>query len=282
MLHIATVHWLDESWIDIQCKYFERYSAGNPYRLYAYLNGIDVEPFKEKFHYISTDPIVAHITKLNLLAEEISRQGAPEDILIFIDGDAFPVSDYVTYVKKHLNEFPIVAVQRLENEGDPQPHPSFCATTIKFWNEIKGDWSKGPKWKTNSGVMRSDTGGVLWKKLLDEKISWKPILRSNDIDIHPLWFGLYGNIVYHHGAAFRTPYCTVDIERAKETLWKKLIFKVADLPAVSRLKGGWVQNAAYSYVMKEIIEKTQKDSQRILQEICENPQFYKQFIASVN
>lgn len=278
MLHIATVHWLDATWVDIQCNYFAQVLGETPYSLYAFLNGIDEKPYRDKFHYISTEPIVAHITKLNLLAEEICRTGAPEDIIIFIDGDAFPVKNFVPYIKEQLQHFPLVAVQRLENEGDPQPHPSFCATTIRFWKKIEGDWSKGPKWQTNTGALRSDTGGVLWDKLNRAGISWKPILRSNVVNLHPLWFGVYGDLIYHHGAAFRTPYCTVDIAEARKSIWKKILLEIADVPAVSKLKGGWFQNAVYSFVMKEKIEKTNAESRMIISEIQSNKHFYRRFL----
>lgn len=277
MIHIATVHWLDATWVEIQCRYFARWMKDTPYRLYGFLNGIDPEPYRQSFAYISTEPIVAHITKLNLLADEICRVGHPEDIIIFIDGDAFPVNDFVPFVMKQLQNFPLVAIQRLENEGDPQPHPSFCATTIKFWQEIKGDWSKGPKWRTNTGTMRSDTGGVLWDKLTRAGIAWKPILRSNAVNLHPLWFGIYGDLIYHHGAAFRTPYCSVDIALARRCWWRRMVLDIANLPAISRLKGGWFQNAAFSFVMKKRIARTLADSRMILAEIHANDTFHLRF-----
>ena len=278
MLHIATVHWLDPTWVDIQCTYFAKTLSRTPYRLYAFLNGIDEKPHRDKFHYISTQPIVSHITKLNLLAEEICHTGEPDDIIIFIDGDAFPVNNFVPYIEEQLQHFPLVAVQRLENEGDPQPHPSFCATTIRFWKEIDGDWSKGPKWQTNTGTLRSDTGGVLWEKLGRAGISWKPILRSNVVNLHPLWFGVYGDLIYHHGAAFRTPYCTVDIAEARKSAWRKMLLDIADVRAVSKLKGGWFQNAVYSFVMKDRINETTENSRKIVSEIQSTSDFYKQFL----
>ena len=60
-----------------------------------------------------------------------------EDILLFIDGDAFPISDVATYAEEKLKQFPLIAVQRSENDGDPQPHPCFCITTVGFWKKNK-------------------------------------------------------------------------------------------------------------------------------------------------
>ena len=276
MIHIATVHWLDETWVDIQLDYFKRHLAESPYQVYAFLNGLDADKYREKIHYVSTEPIVAHTTKLNLLADRICQQADPDDIIYFIDGDAFPVGDIHGYVQEKLKNVPLVAIQRLENEGDPQPHPSFCATTVRFWQEIDGDWGQGPQWITGSGKRRTDTGGLLWAKLNERKIEWSAMLRSNRIDVHPLWFGLYADLIYHHGAAFRTPYCMVDIRNARKTWWKKRLMDIAD-SSIGTSRGGWLQNAIYSFVMKKNIQQTVQDSKDILVDIQTNPFFYKRF-----
>ena len=51
----------------------------------------------------------------------------------------------------------------------------------------------------------TDTGGMLMDALEREGVGWHPILRTNAVDPNPLWFGVYGDLVYHHGAGFRTP-----------------------------------------------------------------------------
>lgn len=280
MIHIATVHWLDETWVDIQLSFFRRFLSQYPYRIYAFLNGIDPEPYRHKIHYLRTDPIAAHIRKLNILADHIGSVAAQEDILLFIDGDAFPIGNIGEFLTEQLSKFPLVAIQRSENCGDPQPHPSFCATTVQFWKRIQGDWGQGPQWETFDGRKRTDTGALLWDKLTKKKIPWKKMLRSNRVDLHPLWFGVYANLVYHHGAAFRIPYCSVDIEEAKKTRWKRWCMRIAD-SRLGSLGGGWVQNAVYSYTMRNRIQKSLEDSRRISKEILQDPYFAKRFCPSL-
>lgn len=276
MIHIATVHWLDDTWVDIQLAYFEKYLESDTFRVYAFLNGINTEIYRRRMHYISTEPIQPHATKLNLLAEEISKQAEPDDIIFFIDGDAIPVGDIESFVKEKLKQFDLVAIQRLENEGDPQPHPSFCATTVRFWNEIGGDWEQGPTWTTSDGIVRSDVGAVLWEKLKKQEIDWLPMHRSNTLDLHPLWFGVYEGLIYHHGAAFRTPYCMIDIKNARQSRWKRYLMDIAD-SKMGAIRQGWVQNAIYSFVMKRQIRKVQGHSSRILGEIRHDSAFTQQF-----
>lgn len=279
MIHIATVHWLDETWVDIQLDFLERHLAADSYKVYACLNGIDPGKYQERIHYINTEPIVAHTTKLNLLGREICANASDDDIIYFIDGDAFPIGDIQEYVAEKLQSAPLVAIQRLENEGDPQPHPSFCATTVGFWQEIEGDWGQGPQWLRNDGKLRTDTGGLLWAKLNEKGISWPAMLRSNREDLHPLWFGVYHDLIYHHGAAFRTPFCMVDIHEAKTVWWKRWLIWIAD-SKIGTLGNGWIQNAIYSFVMKGRMQKTIMDSRNILASIQKDPEFYLRFTES--
>jgi len=276
MIHIATVHWLDDTWVDIQLAYFEKYLQPDSYRIYAFLNGIDPERYRTKIYYISTAPIRPHVTKLNLLADEICKHADPDDIIYFIDGDAFPVGDIQGYVSGKLEEFDLVAIQRLENEGDPQPHPSFCATTVAFWQKIDGDWGQGPSWKTLDGRFRTDTGALLWEKLQKQGINWLPMHRSNVLNLHPLWFGVYNDLIYHHGAAFRTPYCMVDIRNARQVWWKRLLMNAAD-SWIGTIKRGWLQNAIYSFVMKKQIKQILDHSQKLIIDIRNDFQFAERF-----
>jgi hypothetical protein len=202
MLHVATVHWQSERWIDIQLRYLHRH-VEEPFRVYAFLNGIP-DGEKRKFFYAAGEPIREHAVKLNRLAEVILREAASEsDLLLFLDGDAFPITSLVPFLRRELLAAPLVAVQRLENNGDRQPHPCFCATTVAFWRSLEGDWNEGYRWTNSAGHPTTDVGGNLLGLLERRGISWRPLLRSNRRNLHPVWFGVYADAVYHHGAGFR-------------------------------------------------------------------------------
>jgi hypothetical protein len=202
MLHIATVHWQNEDWIDIQLSHLKRHIPV-PHRVYAFLNGVPVAN-RAKFFYASLDPIREHASKLNILADIIVSKAADDrDLIMFLDGDAFPIADLMPMLADKLAKHPLVAVQRLENNGDRQPHPCFCVTTVGFWRTIAGDWREGHTWADRAGNPVTDVGGNLLGILEARKIEWSPLLRSNRTNLHPLWFGIYGGAVYHHGAGFR-------------------------------------------------------------------------------
>ncbi len=227
MIHVATVHWLTDRWIDVQLRRLERFAA-REYLVYAFLNGID-ESYDARFHFVSRSA-GRHAEKLNLLAERVGAEAADDDLLVFLDGDAFPVAELAPRLDEMLARRPLVAIRRDENLGEPQPHPSFCATTVGFWKEIGGDWSPGHRWQTTAGKMVTDVGGNLLGELERRGIEWEPLLRTNVRNLHPLWFGVYENLVYHHGAGFRRPMSRVD---------KEQVHHPSRVPVVRRLEYEW-------------------------------------------
>jgi hypothetical protein len=207
VIHIATVHWRDGRWLEPQRRYLERNLEG-PYRIHA-----DADPDGE-----GPD---AHAAKLNALAAAIARDAEPADVLVFLDGDAFPIAPLDGFLEETLSRFPLAAIRRDENLGDKQPHPSFCATTVGFWRELGGDWSRAP-WTNDVGWEISDPGGRLLETLTEKGVEWHPLQRTNRANLHPVLFGVYDDVVYHHGAGFRDVFDRVDRVR---------VGAIPDLPA---------------------------------------------------
>ena len=269
MIHILTVHWKDPKWINIQKEYIMRH-LHDQYLFYAFLNDLS-EEYNKLFDYVSTEPIRDHATKLNILADLASFNAQSEDdVLVFIDGDAFPVREVSTFVQSKLEMFPLVAIQRLENNGDVQPHPSFCATTVKFWRSIRGDWKSGYCWKNQDGIDVTDVGGNLLRNLRGKGVEWYPLLRSNTVNVHPLWFGLYGGIIYHHGAGFRDPVCRCDM-----SLSRKAFHRVIPQSLLCRLRKNKRIRRMYRKV--SVASSVKSLSEEIYQSIIHDDTFFTRF-----
>ncbi len=200
MLHVATVHHRSPRWIDIQLRYLRRHIS-TPFEVWTSLQGIDPS-YGDRFEHV-IDQAGGHAGKLNNLALEISYQAQDDDLLMFLDGDAFPIADPMPVIEQGLAEAGLVAVRRAENTGDEQPHPCFCVTTVRTWREIQGDWSMGHRWQVPDGRRPTDVGGNLLRALELAEVRWHPLLRTNQVRLDPLQFAIYGDIVYHHGAGFR-------------------------------------------------------------------------------
>lgn len=203
VLNIVTVHWRSPKWIDPQLGYLER-NVDVPYRVFASLNGIVDPRRRERFH-LAEDLEGTHAEKLNALAALVVEQSDPEDRLLFLDGDAFPVRPVGAWMDEMLRSHPLAAVRRDENLGDRQPHPCFALTTCRFWQELGGDWREGGTWVNSAGETTTDVGGTLLHQLADGGHRWLPLGRTNTHNPDPLWFGVYAHRVYHHGAGFRPP-----------------------------------------------------------------------------
>lgn len=199
VLHVVTVHWHDSRWVEPQLRFLHRHVAG-PLRTYASLRGID-PALGDRFD-VAVDLDGTHPEKLNALAEMVRADAAADDLLVFLDGDAFPIA---TLDRGVLGDAPLAAVRRDENLGQRQPHPCFCVTTVGFWRDIGGDWNSGYEWLSNTGERITDVGGNLLEILERHEVGWRPLLRSNRWNLDPLLYGVYADVVYHHGAGFRRP-----------------------------------------------------------------------------
>jgi hypothetical protein len=200
MLHIATVHYDSPRWIEIQTRYLRRHISV-PFTTWSSLEHIDPS------YAVHFDQIVqqrgSHAGKLNHLATEIAQVASDEDLLMFLDGDAFPIADPMALITDGLARSALVAVRRAENVNEPQPHPCFCVTTVGTWRRLPGDWTAGPTWPGARGKLTTDVGANLLRRLELTGTPWTQVLRSNRRNLDPLYFGVYGGVVYHHGAGFR-------------------------------------------------------------------------------
>ena len=201
MLHIATVHFRSPAWIEIQTRHLREHIPV-PFQTWTSLQGID--PSYASYFDRVIEQGGLHAAKLNHLAGEICHEAAGEDLLMFLDGDAFPIADPMPLIEDALARAPLVAVRRAENVDEPQPHPCFCVTTVEFWRTLPGDWTAGPLWAGARGKLTTDVGANLLRRLELSGTPWVQVLRSNRRNLDPLNFGVYGDVIYHHGAGFRT------------------------------------------------------------------------------
>lgn len=200
VLHIATVHFGSPRWIEIQTRYLREHISV-PYQTWSSLNRIDPS-YSVHFDRI-IDQTGRHSDKLNHLAIEIGHEADDGDLLMFLDADAFPIADPMPLITDGLSRAPLLAVRRAENNNDRQPHPCFCVTTVGAWRQLPGDWSPGYKW-ASEGRRVSDVGGNLLRQLELTETPWVEVLRSNRKSPDPIFFSVYGDVVYHHGAGSRT------------------------------------------------------------------------------
>jgi len=204
VIHVLTCHHRTDQWVDLQLDALARH-LHEPYRVHASIDGV---ANVDRFDQVTVDP-GEHGPRLNRLAAATVAEADPDDLLIFCDSDALLIADPLPVIRVGLDTgAALVAVRRDENLGEPQPHPSLCAITARTWAEIGGDWRKGHRWTNSLGRPWTDTGANMIPALAGR--AWKPLLRANTVNPHPVFFGVYAGIVYHHGAGSRVALCRAD------------------------------------------------------------------------
>jgi len=267
MIYVATAHINSPRWANIQQRFLQEH-MGEPFEVYASLEGMSPEdvPWDKTFEHKWSHP-----GKLNLLAAEINQVAADDDLIMFLDGDAFPIADPMPLIRSSLERAPILALQRLENAGDPQPHPAFCVMEVRTWRAIHGDWSSGYTWTGGDGLPKSDVGGNMIRLLELAQVEWTPLHRTNTVNLHPVWFGVYGDIVYHHGAGFRPAISRHDLLSAPRKL------PVPKVPGIRHLVR--VINARREYWWeRRHVKRATLLSESIIAEAIADFDFYRRFL----
>lgn len=288
MLHVATVHWKSDRWIEVQRRYLDRFS-GSPYRVYAFVNGVD-QDYSGLFYFYCTEDIECcaggynHGAKLNILADVIASHAADDDILVFLDGDAFPIANLSNFIETNLESAPLLAVRRDENMADVQPHPCFAAARVGFWKEIRGDWKPGYRWKNANGDLVTDTGGNLLGRITEIGTEWYPVLRTNKKNIHPIWFGIYGDVVYHHGAGFRGKVARPELaELNRRFRWRALIKRLCNSPSWTKKNLGHLldslyDDSRYNAELEALRARNAKLMNNVFARLVEDEEFWKMFV----
>jgi hypothetical protein len=197
MIHLATTHFNVADWVERQHRYCSRHILA-PFKVYAAVRGI---PNPLLFHFHRYIPAVdSHAQNLNALARLVLDEADPDDTLLFLDSDAFPIARLDTFLEKKLQSYQLIAVRRLENWYDPFPHPLFCAMKVQTWRELDGDWSEGEY--DNCFGRTADVGGALYSAIEKRALDWYGLRKTNRF-VHGPLFSIYDNLIYHHGAGSR-------------------------------------------------------------------------------
>lgn len=207
MIKICTIHYKTEKFLNLQYDNLEKFT-NNDYKIFCGIDGIKLNNPKNNVTYLDlSKQNTTHAFRLNDLYNIANLESDDNDILIFMDSDCFPIQNWVDYILEKLKINPIVAIQRFENFSAPlgcipevHPHPCFFSTTFGFWRQH------------NLSFDNTETAGYsLINFLMSKNLDFYKLLRSNTVNIHPLMFGVYDDIFYHHGAGNRPPYDGVDI-----------------------------------------------------------------------
>lgn len=189
MIHILTIHFNDR-WVDLQLEKLSKYIT-QPYRVYTVL-GENYDIHKDKF-FISIDAKLKHYESLELLQHKLHELHVDdEDIILILDSDAFPIKNLDYYIEEKLNKYNFCAIVEPELNYNPlpiQPFECFYLFKYKFFKS-------GFSFYYNPGIHSNWNDWMIdW---FDKKnIEWYKLCRTNKHNIHPLYYGIYDDIIFH-------------------------------------------------------------------------------------
>jgi len=221
MIHILTIHHENIRWIDFQFKNIKKYIK-REHRIYmwnatTFHNNVnpdlvwteeDNNRYFSVFDHRNTDNSVIRndpARRFDIMLEKVYEDCDENDILIFMDNDAvfLGLIDEFLFSKLKNEKYDAVGYWVAPSTlTDPTKSidNSFFATTVGYWKKIKGTWD---------GFAEPDKGGDYGSKLteimIDKKTNWYNMKNTNKITLHPRYYKIYENLVYHHGATNSLP-----------------------------------------------------------------------------
>lgn len=195
-------------WSDLQQSFVERTTQGK-WDLVCCLNreissnindryqilDISNNPKPETFYQMSSD----HCRSLSIILDHFHQKIKDYDLFVILDSDAFPIKkNWQSWILSRLEttKKSAAAVFRLENLS-VFPHPCTMVFTkqallegwVNFKVEEKKDLLGNSIWDTCCGLSIEN---------------FYPLIRTNVWNPHPLFFGIYSHLFYHHGCGSRT------------------------------------------------------------------------------
>lgn len=197
---VYTDHVRSPDWYKLQMKFIEKNT--DDFDHCVFVNGTGNYFEKSQvigYGYIANDisqQSYNHLFGLKMLLDYFRRNSEQYDNFAILDSDCFPIKqDWVELLLR--NGYDASINIRYENL-DVFPHPS-----IVFFNKFLLD-------KIDFDVLdTTNLIGETYRELQvlingnNNKQWFFPILRTNRINYHPIMYGIYYDMFYHHGAGSR-------------------------------------------------------------------------------
>ena len=117
-------------------------------------------------------------------------------------------------------------------------------------------------------------------EILNQKdIIWGKVLRSNKLDIHPLFFGIYDDVIYHHGAGFRDPISRIEIAGLEMKRKQKKLMSLIAEPLPNRYFLFWKRRISpYRREEYRIIRKNRELQDDMFAQLKSDRDFHRHLI----
>ncbi len=217
---------LEYPWIDLCLSQIERHSPGWDYEVFVFDNS-HLSPHRalmRKHAHVRVRPASwvaalgrvanripvpqigrflerSHPAALDYLARKVPRDF---DYAVTLDNDSFPVrDDWLDVMVSACEKGAAVAgVYRDEMAPEIEPfiHVSALCVRLDDLRALKVSFGRGAQREI---AHNQDVGQRITYEFTQQGRTIAPLQRSNRVNVHFLMGGLYGDVIYHHGAGSR-------------------------------------------------------------------------------
>ena len=255
-------------WIRLCLEQLERCSAGVPYDLLVWDNShlpeqlelLEADPRVTVFTAREPGKDVRHGRALDRLLRKVPEEA---EYVVTLDTDSFPIRDgWLENITGRLDRGASLAgVWRDEMAPRIAPyiHPSCLAARRTTLEELNVQFARRP------GVHRVDVGQEITNVVVTAGGRLSRLRRSNARNMHFLMGGVYGDLIYHHGAgsrraSFWTSFDT-DADDAVRVLLRDAAFSDLD-GLIDFLTGNGLLEEPSDELPQEDAEETQPSGDR--------------------
>jgi hypothetical protein len=202
-LLVGTIFAKDDSlqrkWLDLQLKFLKDTTFDFDHVCVLYGES-ESEYFSSRTEVINIRPFApdtnskAHVVGLNFLSEIFRSRRQMYRNFLFLDSDAFPIrSDWQTILENKMKKYSVALALRTE-DLETRLHASILFAKPDSLDELYFKI-------TTSGVDLlgdSETDIVAGDFQESQKYRSFPLIRSNQVNVHPTLCGIYYDCFYHH------------------------------------------------------------------------------------
>ncbi len=199
-------------WIDLCLAKLQQFTPPGLSQVYLWNNSLNDLALRKRLRnlpgvtYLEAAPyerlVHPHAVPLQRLYTLARAQDA--EIIVTLDSDAHPIRPgWLTELTSALANGAVLAGvwrDELSNGIAPYVHPSCLVTTV---DSIERHQLRFDRLPSTDGGEQSDTLSHFTKTLQAAGLPIYPLRRSNTNNIHRLIGGIYGDLIYHHGAGAR-------------------------------------------------------------------------------
>jgi len=189
---------IQRQWLDLQLSFLKETTLDFDHVCILYSEQ-ESEYFTSKTEVVRLRPFTsdgnssAHLVGLNFLAEIFRSRRQIYRHFLFLDSDAFPIrTDWQKILEEQMRNYSVALAIRTE-DLETRYHSSVLYAKKESVDDLEFKISNA-----GTDLLGDPETDIVLRKFQEAKQQVFPLIRSNQLNLHPALFGIYYDCFYHH------------------------------------------------------------------------------------